>query len=337
MDRGLAFIETALALWRIGAAYLPLAPAHPEVWRGDVIRRAGAVLVVGPSRASAVPGVPHLALDEEPGADDPTGEDAVGEVALSPEDLAYIICTSGSTGEPKLVMIEHGGVANLLHAQRDFLGELGPRTRVLQFFHPSFDAALFDILMALANGGRLELIDDSRLSGEPLADVLLTRRITHAVLPVSVLRTLRPGRFTDLELVMSTGDVCLPKTARQWSPFHRFVNGYGPTEVTVASTLHTVVGAPEGERVPIGQLSPTTMSSSSTSACARWPTGLRGRSASAGAESGGGIWGNPPSPPRRSFPIPSARCRAAACIAAGMSAGGCRTARSSFSAGVMIR
>ncbi|WNG28234.1 amino acid adenylation domain-containing protein [Cystobacter fuscus] len=253
MDRGLAFIETALALWRIGAAYLPLAPAHPEVWRGDVIRRAGAVLVVGPSRASAVPGVPHLALDEAPGADEPVSEDAVGEVALSPEDLAYLICTSGSTGEPKLVMIEHGGVANLLHAQRDFLGELGPRTRVLQFFHPSFDGALFDILMALANGGRLELIDDSRLSGEPLADVLLTRRITHAVLPVSVLRTLRPGRFTDLELVMSTGDVCLPETARQWSPFHRFVNGYGPTEVTVASTLHAVVGAPDGERVPIGQ------------------------------------------------------------------------------------
>jgi amino acid adenylation domain-containing protein len=253
MDRGPAFIETALALWRVGAAYLPLAPAHPEAWREDVIQRAGAVLVVGLSRASAVPGVPHLELGGEPGTDVPGLDDSAGEAELAPEDLAYIICTSGSTGEPKLVMIEHRGVANLLHAQRDFLGELGPRTRVLQFFHPSFDAALFDILMALANGGRLETLDDSRISGEPLADVLLTRRITHAVLPVSVLRTLRPGRFIDLEMVMSTGDVCLPETARQWSVFHRFVNGYGPTEVTVGSTLHTVVGAPDGERVPIGR------------------------------------------------------------------------------------
>ncbi|OJH38065.1 non-ribosomal peptide synthetase [Cystobacter ferrugineus] len=253
MDRGLAFIETALALWRVGAAYLPLASAHPEAWRGDVIRRAGAVLVVGLSSASAVPGVPHLELGAESGTGESGIEDTGDEAVLAPEDLAYIICTSGSTGEPKLVMVEHRGVANLLHAQRDVLGELGPRTRVLQFFHPSFDAALFDILMALANGGRLETIDDSRLSGELLAEVLLTRRITHAVLPVSVLRTLRPGRFIDLEVVMSTGDVCLPETARQWSEFHRFFNGYGPTEATVASTLHTVVGAPDGERVPIGR------------------------------------------------------------------------------------
>ncbi|WP_395835505.1 amino acid adenylation domain-containing protein [Cystobacter fuscus] len=253
MDRGPAFIETVLALWRVGAAYLPLAPAHPEDWRGDVIRRAGAALVVGPSRASAVPGLPHLELGAEPGTDVPESEDVEGEAVLAPEDLAYIICTSGSTGEPKLVMAEHRGVAHLLHAQRDVLGELGPRTRVLQFAHPSFDATLFDILMALANGGCLETLDDSRTSGELLAEVLLTRRITHAVLPASVLRTLRPGRFIDLELVISTGDVCLPETARQWSGFHRFVNGYGPTEVTVASTLHTVVGAPHGERVPIGR------------------------------------------------------------------------------------
>nr|WP_233261952.1 non-ribosomal peptide synthetase [Vitiosangium sp. GDMCC 1.1324] len=252
LDRGPAFIETALAIWRVGAAYLPLAPAHPAAWREDVIRRAGATLVVGLSQDSAVPGVPHLVLGSEPSAVVPEIEDTAGEVALAPDDLAYIICTSGSTGEPKLVMIEHRGVANLIHAQRDTLGALGPDTRVLQFFHPAFDAALFDILMALANGGRLETIQDSQISGEPLANVLLTRRITHAVLPATVLRTLPPGQFTHLEVVLSIGDVCLPETARQWAAFHRFINGYGPTEVTVASTLHTA-GAQNGERVPIGR------------------------------------------------------------------------------------
>ncbi|WP_343073362.1 amino acid adenylation domain-containing protein [Pyxidicoccus fallax] len=248
MDRGPAFIETALAVWRVGAAYLPLAPAHPEAWREDVIRRARAALVVGPSPDSAVPGVPHLDL----GAGLTPPEDTDGEVALAPEDLAYVISTSGSTGEPKLVMVEHRGVANLLHAQRDALGGLGPGTRVLQFFHPSFDASLFDVLMALPNGGRLDIIDDSRLSGEPLAELLRKRRITHAVLPATVLRTLPPGRFPDLQMLMSTGDVCLPETARQWAPFLRFINGYGPTEATVASTLHTV-DARDGDRIPIGR------------------------------------------------------------------------------------
>lgn len=248
MDRGPAFIEVALAVWRTGAAYLPLAPAHPEAWRRDVIHRAGAVLVIGLSGASAVAGLPHLDL----GSDASVHDGAEAAVSLAPEDLAYVICTSGSTGEPKLVMAEHRGVTNLLHAQRDVLGTLGPGTRVLQFFHPSFDASLFDLLMALPNGGRLETLDESKISGEPLAEVLLSRRITHAVLPATVLRTLRPGRFGDLEVLMSTGDICLPETARQWSPFLRFVNGYGPTEATVASTLHTVSVAP-GERVPIGR------------------------------------------------------------------------------------
>ncbi|WP_257463243.1 non-ribosomal peptide synthetase [Archangium lipolyticum] len=252
MDRGPVFIETLLAIWRVGAAYLPLAPAHPAAWREEVIRKAGAALVVDLSPASAVPGVPHLDLGSALHPTVPGSEDAAEGMALTPEDLAYIICTSGSSGEPKLVMIDHRGVANLILAQRDSLGALGPDTRVLQFAHPAFDGALFEVLLALANGGRLETIDASRISGEPLADVLLTRRITHAVLPAAVLRTLRPGRFTHLEVVLSTGDVCLPETARQWAAFHRFINGYGPTEVTVASTLHTV-GAQNGERVPIGR------------------------------------------------------------------------------------
>ncbi|WNG48285.1 amino acid adenylation domain-containing protein [Archangium minus] len=254
MDRGPAFVETAIAIWRSGAAYLPLAPAHPAAWREDVIRRAGATLVVSLSQASAVPGVPHLDLGSAPLSPTPvpTLEEAAAEATLAPEDLAYIICTSGSTGEPKLVMLEHRGVSHLLHAQRDYLGALGPDTRVLQFAHPAFDGALFDILMALANGGRLETLDASQIGGEPLAEVLRTRRISHVVLPATVLRTLQPGRFSDLQVVMSTGDVCLPETAREWAARHRFINGYGPTEVTVASTLHTV-GTQNGERVPIGR------------------------------------------------------------------------------------
>ncbi|WP_426747497.1 amino acid adenylation domain-containing protein [Myxococcus faecalis] len=245
LERGAAFVELALAVWRVGAAYLPLAPSHPQAWREDIVRRVGAALVVGAPECQ-VRGVPFL----EPGAD--AGEGRVEDTMLVPEDLAYIICTSGSTGEPKLVMTEHRGVANLLHAQRDFLGALGPDTRVLQFFHPSFDASLFDVLMALPNGGRLETLDASPLSGASLAQVMVDRRITHAVLPATVLRTLQPGGFPDLQVVMSTGDVCLPETARQWSAHHRFVNGYGPTEVTVASTLQAVHDV-EGERVPIGR------------------------------------------------------------------------------------
>jgi amino acid adenylation domain-containing protein len=254
LDRGMDFVRAALAAWWIGAAYLPLSPGHPEAWRAKVARRAAAVISVGRGPAVAGTAPRHLDLDRDPGGDLDGAAPARTPAPLRPQDLAYLISTSGSTGEPKLVMIEHGGVRNLARAQADYLGDLGPGTRVLQFSHPSFDAALFDVLLALAHGGRLELIQAGQTSGEPLAAVLRNRGVTHAVLPAAALRTLEPGHFRDLKVVMSVGDVCLPQTARQWSAHHRFINGYGPTEVTVAATLHTCAGDDdEADIVPIGR------------------------------------------------------------------------------------
>ncbi|MFI9387927.1 amino acid adenylation domain-containing protein [Kutzneria sp. NPDC052558] len=232
MDRGLDFVRAALAVWWVGAAYLPLHPQHPEQWRRRLSDLAGSVLTLHDATAP------------------PSARTSPAE--LAPGDLAYVISTSGSTGEPKLVMVEHGGVANLADAQREFLRDgVGPGDRVVQFCHPSYDAALFDVLMALPTGARLETISSDELSGEALAAVLTERRITHAVLPAAVLRTLEPG-FPDLRVVMSMGDVCLPETARRWSGRHLLVNGYGPTETTIAATLH-VCDPDEPGRVPIGK------------------------------------------------------------------------------------
>ncbi|MFE5586863.1 amino acid adenylation domain-containing protein [Kitasatospora sp. NPDC056531] len=238
-DRGPRFVETILAIWRLGAAYLPLNPEDPAAWRAGVVRAAGAVLVAGQGASAAVPGIPFTDLDDSDPAPSPSNPTATRAVH-GPDDLAYVICTSGSTGKPKLVMIEQRGVTNLVHAQRAYFGgDLGPDARVLQFFHPAYDAALFDILLALANGARLEITDSRHTSGgEPLADLLRERQVTIAVLPAPVLRTLEPGRFPDLAAVASIGDVCLPETARRWSARHRFINGYGPSEATVCTTMH---------------------------------------------------------------------------------------------------
>jgi len=250
LDRGMDFVRVALAAWWLGAAYLPLSPDHPMDWRRQVARRSGAVISVGRGPAAAGAAPRHLDLNLDLAGTAP----ARSPVTLRPADLAYVIPTSGSTGEPKLVMIEHGGVRNLIRAQAGHLDDLGPGSRVLQFAHPSFDSAVFEVLLALARGGRLELIEASQTSGEPLAAVLVERRVTHAVLPAAALRTLEPGLFRDLKVVLSVGDVCLPRTARQWSAHHRFINGYGPTEATVAATLHACTGGDdEADIVPIGR------------------------------------------------------------------------------------
>ncbi|MEW2121280.1 amino acid adenylation domain-containing protein [Streptomyces sp. NPDC005474] len=268
LERGVAFAEAALAVWAAGGAFLPLKPGDPLAWREQAARAAGARVAVSASAESALPGVAQLMWpgpgpesDREglEGLEEPAGLAGAGPVSpveperVAPGDLAYVIATSGSTGEPKLVMLEHRGVANLVRAQAGTLPALGPGSRVLQFSHPTFDGAVFDLLLALAHGGRLEAVTDSETSGEPLAAVLRRRRITHAVLPAAVLRTLDAEQFDDLDVVLSVGDVCLPETARLWSARHRFFNGYGPSETTVCATLHPGEADPGAERVPVGR------------------------------------------------------------------------------------
>jgi amino acid adenylation domain-containing protein len=307
LDRGMDFVRVALACWWVGAAYLPLSPDHPGDWRTDVARRCGAVISVGRGPGAAGTAPRHLDLDRDIDLDlDLAGAAPVPPpVPLCPADLAYVISTSGSTGEPKLVMIEHGGVRNLVRAQAGYLDDLGPGSRVLQFAHPSFDAALFDVLLALAHGGRLELIEASQTSGEPLAAALLDRRVTHAVLPAAALRTLKPGPFRDLKAVLSVGDVCMPRTARQWSAHHRFINGYGPTEATVAATLHTCTGGnDEADMVPIGRPIAGCQLRILDDRLRPVPAGQVGEICLGGAGVGRGYLGEPDATARRFVPDP---------------------------------
>lgn len=77
----------------------------------------------------------------------PTGMD------VGIRDLAYVIFTSGSTGKPKAVMIEHRGIWNMAEAQRQYFN-LSDRSKVLQFASFSFDAWVFEVVMAFRSGGR---------------------------------------------------------------------------------------------------------------------------------------------------------------------------------------
>ncbi|CAL9382808.1 Linear gramicidin synthase subunit D [Streptomyces sp. enrichment culture] len=170
-----------------------------------------------------------------------------------PGSWAYLIRTSGSTGRPKLVPVTHGGLPHLVAAQRHAISGLGPGSVVLQVFTPLFDGWVFDLLLALGHGGRLEVLDEERL-GRPLHTVAAETGTTHATVPAVLARTLRPADFPGLRMLLSAGDVCLPETARRWAGHVQFVNGYGPTEATVCATLHTVdPAAPPSGTVPVGR------------------------------------------------------------------------------------
>jgi amino acid adenylation domain-containing protein len=250
LPRGVDFVIAMLAAWKIRAAFLPLSVESPASWRMQAARGAGAHVCVS-SADDAIPGALHVNSPSQAVASGDLPEEAWGDEP-QPHDLAYVIYTSGSTGQPKLVMIEHSGVANLAAVQEAQFRGLGPGAKVIQYSSLTFDGAVFDVILALGHGCRLEICDDA--SVHRIDFLLKEREITHAVLPAAVVRHLEPGQFPSLRLLVSVGDECRPQTAAAWSGQLDFVNGYGPTETCVCATLHAFRERDEyGVRVPIGR------------------------------------------------------------------------------------
>lgn len=250
LERGGRFIQSALAAWRAGAAFLPLNPTHPAQWRREAVHRAHAVAIIADNPIETIPNVIQVPVDAS------VDQDVDILPAVSHDDLAYMIYTSGSTGEPKLVMLEHRGVAHLVRSMGSIAALTKDPVRLLQFSTPIFDAVIGDMCLALGHGGVLDIYNDE-LSARPLGEVLQDRQITHAILPASVVRTLRPDDCPALKVLVSQGDVCKPETAAVWASRVHFINAYGPTEATVCSS--TCIVRPEqkyGTVVPIGKPMP---------------------------------------------------------------------------------
>src|SRR5207249_218364 len=152
---------------------------------------------------------------------------------VRPQHTAYVIYTSGSTGTPKGVAVTHASIPNLIAAQTDRFA-ITSDARVLQFASPSFDAAISELATALASGAAIVLPGAER-TGDALAQLIRTQRVTHATLPPVLLADLPED--LPLRTLVVAGEACSPDTVARWSPGRRMINAYGPTETTVCATM----------------------------------------------------------------------------------------------------
>jgi amino acid adenylation domain-containing protein len=230
-ERSLEWVVGFLGILKAGGVYVPLDAGYPKE-RLEFLLEDSGVAVVVEGEGALVLDVPDV-----PG---------VLEV-LSPANAAYLIYTSGSTGRPKGVVVEHRSAVHLACAQAQLLG-VGPGRRVLQFSPPGFDASIWEFLMALLSGATLCLPPAGvPLYGPELLELLRRERITAATLPPSVLLPLPVEPLPDLALLVVAGEACPAELVARWAPGRRFVNAYGPTEITVCATLGT---CQPGDEVP---------------------------------------------------------------------------------------
>ncbi|GAA2515302.1 non-ribosomal peptide synthetase [Winogradskya humida] len=251
-ERGPALPEAFLGVLKAGGAYLALDPEHPPARRELVLGEAAATVVV--TTAELATGLPaHITailLDDAP-QDTPSHRP---EPVSGPGDLAYIVFTSGTTGKPKGVPVEHRSIVNFVSGIVDVFG-LGPGDRVLQYANPCFDVSLFDFFASLGSGATLVqaprrvLLDPDELKG-----LLRDERVTVTDLPPAVLGLLDPQELPDLRALFVGLEAFPGELVNRWMAGGReFHNGYGPTEATVACVDHRCAPVHHDSMPPIGK------------------------------------------------------------------------------------
>ncbi|MDT8912417.1 amino acid adenylation domain-containing protein [Amycolatopsis sp. PS_44_ISF1] len=255
-----------LAVLRIGATVVPLNPAFPAARTAAIIRAAGLDLVLAErEEIGAGPATRVLAVDPA----DPAGPRAAGGSAppartARPDDLAYILFTSGSTGEPKGVPIRHRNVSACLdHSIGHY--ELGPGCRVLQSFELTFDLSVLTTFAAFGSGATLVVPGRNDLLAA--ARFVRRRELTHWFSVPSLISMtqrvdpLRPGSMPTLRRSVFAGEALTLQQAEAWhaaAPNGVVENAYGPTELTIVCAEYVLPGpvaqwprTPNGT-VPIG-------------------------------------------------------------------------------------
>ncbi|HEX2078792.1 MAG TPA: amino acid adenylation domain-containing protein, partial [Longimicrobium sp.] len=239
-----------LGVMKAGAAYVPLDPAAPDERTAFMLAECGARIVLADAASAARPwaaGYDVLVVGGDLDAELERYPATPPAVEVGPRHLAYVLYTSGSTGLPKGVLVEHGGVCNTIATFSRLYGN-GPESRVLLFAPLHFDASVLDVFTALANGGTLVVAPrEETIPGEELTGLLARKRITHAKFTPSALAATPWADLPELEVVILGGEICSAELVERWAPGRRFFNGWGPTEVSVRSTA---VQATDGTRPP---------------------------------------------------------------------------------------
>jgi amino acid adenylation domain-containing protein len=267
-ERSVDAVIAVLACLAAGVPYLPLDPGLPTERLAFMLRDAEVSLILTDERSrGAIPedtSARCWLLDGDAGGPDArsSSETTLDEPApVSPEALAYIIYTSGTSGRPKGVMIRHGGLSNYVgwavDAYRVHAGTRAPLHTSL-----AFDLTVTSLLVPLAAGGQVSIVAPDHDARHLAADLLAHPRDFLAKLTPAHM-TFLAAHLTDEQLGTLRGCFVIGGEALDYrtvarfvenAPAARLINEYGPTETVVGSVFHEIVPpVTHGGSVPIGR------------------------------------------------------------------------------------
>ncbi len=259
LERSVDMIVGVLAILKAGCAYLPIDPEYPSKRIGFMIEDAEVNLIL--TQNSLISFFDQFDL----GIANVDSE----EMRLSTEEtelpivvsnyLAYIIYTSGSSGQPKGVPITHKNLIDSTQSRLEYYPE-NPSVFLLMS-SLSFDSSIAGIFWTLCTGGTL-IISEKRLEQDMdgLESVIYKNKVSHTLMLPTLysllLKQSTSKRLESLTTVMVAGEACLVSLAKEHFkllPTVNLYNEYGPTETTVWCTVHKISKNDLNSSIPIGK------------------------------------------------------------------------------------
>jgi amino acid adenylation domain-containing protein len=252
LKRSAELIVSLLGILKAGAAFVPLEANYPPARLQYLFRDSGVRVLITDSRNARIApaGTELLFLN---GAEGPNVS-----FAGSATDIAYVMYTSGSTGDPKGVMVPHRAITRLVK-NNDFASF--SRDEIWLAFAPvSFDASTLEIWGPLLNGGTVALYPSEFLNVEQFETVLKKFNVTSLWLTAGLFNTIidqKAEALRGVRQLLVGGDVLSIahiRKALNALPDTRLINGYGPTENTTFTCCYTIPrDCPADRPIPIGR------------------------------------------------------------------------------------
>ena len=258
-ERSLEMIVGLLAILKAGGAYMPLDPSYPRERLLFMIEQGNVKIVLAQKHLLAsLPAGEARLIPLDDGAREINSEDEQNLPRVSEaESLAYVMYTSGSTGQPKGVSVTHRNVVRLV--KNTNYARFDATDVFLQFAPITFDAATFEIWGPLLNGAKLVVTAAGIESLENLVQTIKQHRVTTLWLTAGLFHQMADNELDHLQGVrqlLAGGDVLSAPHVRKVTKALRncrLINGYGPTENTTFTCCQTLTSFDTGRSVPIGR------------------------------------------------------------------------------------
>ncbi|KAL2851264.1 hypothetical protein BJX68DRAFT_266172 [Aspergillus pseudodeflectus] len=245
MDRSRWVVVAALAVLKVGAAFVLLDTSYPSGRLRTICDEIQApCILTSESRQQdartlidqvVVVGNKHLAPS-------PDSTHRRHSLATNPHQALYAVFTSGSTGKPKGAVVENGAFVTMA-APWTHTMKVDSHSRVLHLASYAFDVSILEILGTLFAGACICIPSESGRR-ECVAEAVQTLQPSHSILTPSLLRAMTPGDLGPASTVMLIGEPLRASDVAQWADHVRLINAYGPAECTVVYTMQASVHIP---------------------------------------------------------------------------------------------